>query len=230
MDSQELIQMIQLSKKKTPVKIYLKEKRHIPFDHVQEFGVQSKIIFADYEDVKSTLEMYKDDIDEIVIENTCRNSAISLLDIKNVNARIEPGAFIRDQVEIHDHAIIMMGAILNIGAIVGECTMIDMGAILGARVIVGKRCHVGANAVLAGIVEPPSALPVIIEDDVVIGANAVVIEGVHIASGAIIAAGSVVIDDVPANAVMAGVPAKLVKYKDKQTESKTIILEALRTL
>lgn len=83
-------------------------------------------------------------------------------------------------VEIKDKAVIMMGAIINIGAKIGEGTMIDMGAILGGRVEVGNNCHIGAGTVLAGVIEPPSATPVVIEDNVVIGANAVVLEGVRV--------------------------------------------------
>ena len=157
----------------------------------------------------------------MVVECDRRNSAVPLLDLKNVNARIEPGAILRDRVEIGDRAVIMMGAILNIGAVVGEDTMIDMGAVLGGRATVGKRCHVGAGAVLAGVVEPASATPVIVEDDVLIGANAVVLEGVHIGKGAVIAAGCVVVSDVPENAVVAGVPGRIIKMKDAKTEKKT---------
>ena len=69
-----------------------------------------------------------------------------------------------------------------------------------------KNCHIGAGAVLAGVVEPASATPVIVEDDVLIGANAVVIEGVHIGKGSVVAAGAVVIEDVPENVVVAGTP------------------------
>ena len=87
---------------------------------------------------------------------------------------------IRDQVEIGDHAVIMMGAVINIGAVIGEGTMIDMNVVLGGRATVGKNCHIGAGTVLAGVVEPPSAEPVVIEDDVVIGANAVVLEGIRV--------------------------------------------------
>ena len=54
----------------------------------------------------------------------------------------------------------MMGAIINIGAVIGENTMIDMGAVLGGRATVGKNCHIGAGAVLAGVIEPASAKPV----------------------------------------------------------------------
>ena len=166
----------------------------------------------------------------MVIENDCRNSALPLLDIKKVNARIEPGAIIRDRVEIGDGAVIMMGAIINIGAVIGEGTMIDMGAVLGGRAIVGRHSHVGAGAVLAGVVEPPSAKPVTVGDNVLIGANAVIIEGTTVGNGAVIAAGAVVTQDVPENAVVAGVPARIIKMKDDQTESKTALVDALREL
>ena len=108
--------------------------------------------------------------------------------------------------------------------------MIDMGAVLGGRATVGKHCHVGAGAVLAGVIEPASATPVIVEDDVLIGANAVVIEGVRIGKGAVVAAGSIVIEDVPAGAVVAGVPARVIKQKDEKTNQKTALQDALRTL
>jgi len=145
-------------------------------------------------------------------------------------SRIEPGAIIREKVTIGENAVIMMGAVINIGASVGPGTMIDMGAILGGRATVGANCHIGAGAVLAGVIEPASAVPVIIEDSVLVGANAVVIEGVHVGANAVVAAGSVVIDDVPENAVVAGVPARVIKQKDEKTSSKTGLVDLLRTL
>ena len=123
----------------------------------------------------------------------------------------------------------MMGAILNIGAVVGAGTMIDMGAVLGGRATVGKHCHIGAGTVLAGVIEPRAA-PVVIENEVVIGANAVVLEGVRVGEGAVVAAGAVVVEDVPAHTVVAGVPAKVIKQIDDKTKSKTEILEELRKL
>ena len=124
----------------------------------------------------------------------------------------------------------MMGAVINIGAVVGKGTMIDMGAVLGGRATVGANCHIGAGAVLAGVVEPASATPVIVEDGVLVGANAVVIEGVHIGKNAVVAAGAIVIEDVPDNAVVAGSPARIIKMKDAKTESKTALVDALRKL
>ena len=124
--------------------------------------------------------------------------------------------------------IILMGAVINIGAVVGEGTMVDMNAVIGARAIIGKYCHIGAGSVIAGVLEPPSARPVIIEDRVLIGANAVVLEGVRIGMGSIVAAGAVVIEDVPEGVVVAGIPAKVIKKADDVQEDKKSILKELR--
>ena len=230
MDANEIIRTIKESKKKTPVKAYVKAKKPIDFGALKTFGAGDMIVFGDWSEIEPVLCAHAQDIEDVVIENDCRNSAIPLLDKKNINARIEPGAIIRDQVEIGDNAVIMMGAIINIGAVIGEGTMIDMGAVLGGRATVGKHCHIGAGAVLAGVIEPASATPVIVEDDVLIGANAVVIEGVRIGRGAVVAAGAVVISDVEPDTVVAGIPARVIKRKDEKAASKTALIDALREL
>ena len=230
MNAQEIIQYIATAEKKTPVKVYIKEKSPIDFGSAQVFGAGDKIVFGDWKELAPILEANREYIEDMVVENDCRNSAIPLLDLKDIPARIEPGAIIREQVTIGKNAVIMMGAILNIGAVVGEGTMSDMGAVLGGRATVGAHCHIGAGTVLAGVVEPASATPVIVEDNVFMGANAVVIEGVHVGKNAVVAAGSVVIHDVPDNAVVAGVPARVIKMKDEGTNGKTELLDALRQL
>ncbi len=230
MNAQELINYIATAPKKTPVKLYVKESAPVDFGSAKVFGAGDKIVFGDWAELAPILEANRDKIEDIVIENDRRNSAVPLLDMKAIPARIEPGALIRENVTIGKNAVIMMGAVINIGAIIGEGTMIDMGAVLGGRATVGKNCHVGAGAVLAGVIEPASATPVIVEDGVLIGANAVVIEGVHIGEGAVVAAGAVVIEDVPANAVVAGCPARVIKQKDAGTTQKTALEAALRTL
>ena len=230
MNASEIINYIAQSEKKTPVKLYVKESAPIDYGAAKVFGAGDKVVFGDWKELSPILEHNRDKIRDIVIENDRRNSAIPLLDMKDVPARIEPGALIREQVEIGANAVIMMGAIINIGAVVGEGTMIDMGAVLGGRATVGKNCHIGAGAVLAGVIEPASATPVVIEDGVLVGANAVVIEGVHVGKNAVVAAGAVVIEDVPENAVVAGCPAKVIKQKDEGTTQKTALEAALRTL
>ncbi|SDB87078.1 2,3,4,5-tetrahydropyridine-2,6-dicarboxylate N-acetyltransferase [Pelagirhabdus alkalitolerans] len=234
MDAKEIISFISNSEKSTPVKVHIKGRLLNEIDFggdVQSFVEETTgVLFGEWKVIEEVLSTYSHQIDDYVIENDRRHSAIPLLDLKDVNARIEPGAVIRDQVSIGDQAVIMMGAMINIGSVIGEGTMIDMNATLGGRATVGKNCHVGAGAVLAGVIEPPSAKPVVVEDGVVIGANAVVLEGVTIGAGAVVAAGAIVTQDVPANTVVAGTPARVLKEIDDQTKTKTEVMQALRKL
>ena len=231
MTAQEIIAYIGRAEKQTPVKAYINEKRPIDYGSATVFGEgRSKVVFGEWKELSPILTAHAEDIADLVVECDRRNSAIPLLDLKGVNARIEPGAIIRDQVSIGDNAIILMGAIINIGAVIGPDTMIDMGAVLGGRATVGSHCHIGAGTVLAGVVEPASAVPVVVEDDVLIGANAVVLEGVRIGRGAVVAAGAVVVEDVPPEAVVAGCPAKVIKMKDEKTSQKTTLEDGLRKL
>lgn len=231
--AEEIIQYISNAHKVTPVKVYVNgnfEGVEFP-DTLKVFGSEtSKTIFADLADWKAFEEYNKDVITDIEVEMDRRNSAIPLKDLSETNARIEPGAFIRENAVIEDGAVVMMGATINIGAIVGEGTMIDMNASLGGRAVTGKNVHVGAGSVLAGVIEPPSASPVVIEDDVLIGANAVILEGVRVGKGAIVAAGAIVTDNVPAGAVVAGTPAKVIKQSQDVDSSKREIVSALRKL
>ncbi len=232
MQAQELIEYIRRAEKTTPVRVTLQAHEPIAFTDAEDFcgGNGLHILFGDWKHIKPQLEANAEKISALHIENSARNTALPMLDVKELHARVEPGAILREGVEIADNAVIMMGAILNIGARVGEGSMIDMGAVLGGRATVGRYCHIASGAILAGVIEPPSAQPVVVGDHVVVGANAVVLEGVQIGDNAVIAAGAVVTRDVPANAVMVGAPARLVKYRDAQTDAKTVLIDALREL
>lgn len=229
-DPYEIAKYIKNATKQTPCKVFMNgELGDLDYAGLKAFGTDtSKTIFGNVDTVKAFLETNSDKITEYVLENDRRNSAIPMIDLTKFNARIEPGCSIREHVEIGDNAVIMMGAVINIGAEIGPRTMIDMNAILGGRAKVGANCHIGAGAVVAGVIEPPSATPVIIEDDVLVGANAVILEGVRVGKGAVVAAGAIVTKDVPANAVVAGSPARVIKEKDQKTLDKTQLLDDLR--
>lgn len=233
MDANEIISFISNSVKKTPVKVYVKGNlEDINFGETTKTFISGNVgtLFGDWKEIDAVLKANADKIEDYVVENDRRNSAVPLLDTKNIKARIEPGAVIRDQVEIGDNVVIMMGASINIGSVIGEGTMIDMNVVLGGRATVGKNCHIGAGSVLAGVIEPPSAKPVIVEDDVVVGANAVILEGVTVGKGAVVAAGAIVTEDVPPNTVVAGMPARVIKEIDEKTKGKTEIKQELRRL
>ena len=133
----------------------------------------------------------------------------------------------REGVKIGQNAVVMMGAVINIGAEIGERTMIDMNAVVGARARIGENCHIGAGAVVAGVLEPPSAKPVVVGNNVTVGANAVLLEGVAVGDGAVVAAGAV--DRRTCRPIWRGkaVP-KIVKRADVKTRLKTMTVQGLR--
>jgi tetrahydrodipicolinate N-acetyltransferase len=233
LDYQEIRDLIANARKKTPVTVYVRHDGDLPpsaSEDVRIFptGAGTTILTGEWEAIAPLLD--HSTVLYYHVQNDRRNSAIPLLDMKQIAARIEPGAFIRDRVEIGERVIVMMGAVVNIGAVIGAGTMIDMNAVVGARALVGANCHIGAGCVLAGVLEPPSATPVVIEDDVLIGANAVVLEGCRVGRGSVVAAGAVVIEDVPPNVVVAGQPARFIKDVDARTRDKTGLLKELRRL
>ncbi len=228
--AQEIIDYMKSTTKSTPVKVYVQgELTNTEYEGIKFFGKSPlHILFGDAKVVKKYINENASYISDWHMENDRCNSGVPMLDLTTQSARIEAGAMIRDQVKIGENAIIMMGAVINIGAEIGSGTMIDMNAVLGARATVGKNSHIGAGAILAGVLEPPSATPVIVGDGVMVGANAVILEGVQIGDGAVVAAGAVVTQNVPANTVVAGTPAKIVKTVDAQTDEKTQIVDDLR--
>ena len=233
MDYKHIAELIASIKKITPSKVYVQGRfgeRDFDGAGFQVFGEGSfRILIGDYEAIRPWLAKRGKRIAARFVETGGRYSALPLLDLRRVDARVEPGAIIRAGARIGKDCVIMMGAVINIGAVVGAKTMIDMNAVLGARATVGRRCHIGAGAVLAGVLEPPSRKPVIIGDRVLVGANAVVREGVTVGRGSVVAAGAVVVRDVPPGVVVAGVPAEVIKSVGEIGDPDKIrILDSLR--
>lgn len=165
-----------------------------------------------------------------------------------------PGAIVRRGAFVARGAV-LMPCFINIGASVGEGTMIDTWSTVGSCAQVGRNCHISGGVGIGGVLEPLQANPVVIEDDVFIGARSEVAEGVIVRQGAVISmgvflgastrivdrdTGTVTRGEVPSYAVVVpgslpdpkGGPALacavIVKRVDAQTRSKTGINELLR--
>ena len=174
-------------------------------------------------------------------------------DFVNAGFRIVPGSIIRIGSFIGKNAVIMP-SFINIGAYVGEGTMIDTWSTVGSCAQVGKNCHISGGVGIGGVLEPASAMPVIIEDNVFIGARSEIAEGVIVGEGSVISmgvyigastkiinreTGEIFYGKVPAGSVVVpgsvssknGVnlyAAIIVKTVDEKTRSKTSINELLR--
>ncbi|MEO5618084.1 MAG: 2,3,4,5-tetrahydropyridine-2,6-dicarboxylate N-succinyltransferase [Candidatus Eisenbacteria bacterium] len=96
-----------------------------------------------------------------------------------------------------ERGVILMPGYVNIGARVGEGTMVDTWATVGSCAQVGKRVHLSGGVGIGGVLEPPQAQPVIIEDDCFIGSRAIVVEGVRVEPGAVLGAGVVLTASTP---------------------------------
>ena len=116
----------------------------------------------------------------------------------NDNIRLVPGgSSVRSGSYIGKGVVIMPPAYVNTGAYVDENTMIDSHALVGSCAQIGKMVHLSAGAQIGGVLEPINAAPVIIEDNVFIGGNAGIFEGVIIKQKAIIAAGVIITAHTP---------------------------------
>jgi 2,3,4,5-tetrahydropyridine-2-carboxylate N-succinyltransferase len=174
-------------------------------------------------------------------------------DFKTAGFRVVPGAIVRIGAYIGKNAV-LMPSFINIGAYIGEKTMIDTWASIGSCAQIGKNCHISGGVGIGGVLEPASAMPVIIEDNVFIGARSEIAEGVIVEEGSVISMGvyigasTKIIDRetgeifygrVPAGSVVVAgsIPSSngvnlyaaiIVKKVDARTREKTSINELLR--
>jgi 2,3,4,5-tetrahydropyridine-2,6-dicarboxylate N-succinyltransferase len=116
----------------------------------------------------------------------------------NDGVRIVPGGTtVREGAYIGQGVTIMPPAFVNVGAYIDEGTMIDSHALIGSCAQVGKRCHISAAAQIGGVLEPVGAMPVIIEDEVLVGGNCGVYEGALVRERAILASGVILTGSTP---------------------------------
>ena len=114
------------------------------------------------------------------------------------NVRIVPGgSTIRDGAYVAPGVVCMPPMFVNAGAYVDEGTMIDSHALVGSCAQIGKRVHISAAAQIGGVLEPVGAVPVIIEDDVLVGGNCGVYEGTIVRERAVLASGTVLTGSTP---------------------------------
>ncbi len=116
----------------------------------------------------------------------------------NQNVRIVPGgSSIRDGCYIGKDVVCMPPMYVNVGAYVDDGTLIDSHALVGSCAQIGKRCHLSAGAQIGGVIEPVGALPVVIEDEVLVGGNCGVYEGTVVGRGAVLGAGVILTGSTP---------------------------------
>jgi len=121
------------------------------------------------------------------------------------NVRIVPGgSTIRDGAYIAPGVVCMPPMFVNAGAYVDEGTMIDSHALVGSCAQIGKRVHLSAAAQIGGVLEPVGAVPVIVEDDVLVGGNCGVYEGTIVRERAVLASGTILTGSTPVYDLVSG--------------------------
>ncbi|WP_239308389.1 MULTISPECIES: 2,3,4,5-tetrahydropyridine-2,6-dicarboxylate N-succinyltransferase [unclassified Frankia] len=104
--------------------------------------------------------------------------------------RVVPGAIVRWGAHIEPGAV-LMPSYTNIGGYVGAGTLVDTWATVGSCAQIGRRVHLSGGAGIGGVLEPPNAKPVVVEDDAFIGSRAMVVEGARVRRGAKLGAGAI---------------------------------------
>ena len=102
--------------------------------------------------------------------------------------RAVPGSIVRYSAHIGRNAV-LMPSFVNVGAYVGDGTMVDTWSTIGSCAQIGAHCHISGGVGIGGVLEPLQASPVIIEDNVFVGARSEIAEGVHVKKGAVISMG-----------------------------------------
>ncbi|MFE6686061.1 2,3,4,5-tetrahydropyridine-2,6-dicarboxylate N-succinyltransferase [Streptomyces sp. NPDC057743] len=116
--------------------------------------------------------------------------------IESSGVQVSPGAVIR-RGSYQEPGVVVMPSHIGIGSYVGEGTLVDSWVGIGSCAQVGRNVHLSGGVGLGGMIEPPMAKPVVIEDDAFIGARAMVYSGARVGEGALLGAGALLTDTIP---------------------------------
>ena len=113
------------------------------------------------------------------------------------NVRVPPGAFVRDGSYLAPGVVCMPSAVVNLGAYVGAGSLLDSHVTIGLCAQIGERVHIASGANIGGVINPLQQLPTIVCNDVVIGGNCGIYDGVFVGEGALISAGTILNGQTP---------------------------------
>jgi|SRR5678816_415675 2,3,4,5-tetrahydropyridine-2-carboxylate N-succinyltransferase len=119
------------------------------------------------------------------------------LDVANDVRLVPGGSSIRDGAYLGKGIICLPPMFINVGAYVDDGALVDSHALVGSCAQIGKRVHLSAAAQIGGVIEPIGAMPVIVEDDVMVGGNCGVYEGAIVKRRAVLAAGTIITGSTP---------------------------------
>ena len=138
---------------------------------------------------------------------------------ESLKIRVVPPGIVRYGAFCEPGVVVMPGFV-NIGAYVSSGTMVDTWATVGSCAYIGKNVHLSGGVGIGGVLEPPSAMPVIIEDGAFIGSRAIIVEGVRIGKGAVIGANVTITSSTPIIDVSGEEP---IEYKGVVPENSVVI-------
>jgi 2,3,4,5-tetrahydropyridine-2,6-dicarboxylate N-succinyltransferase len=124
-----------------------------------------------------------------------------------------------------ERGVVLMPGYVNIGARVGAGTMVDTWATVGSCAQIGRDCHLAGGVGIGGVLEPPAAAPVIVEDGVFVGSRAIVVEGMHIGREAVIGAGVVL----TSSTVILDVSGAAAVEHRGQVPARSVVIPGVRT-
>ena len=143
--------------------------------------------------------------------------------------RIVPGgSSIRDASYIAPGVIVMPPSYVNIGAYVDEGTLIDSHALVGSCAQIGKRVHLSAAVQIGGVLEPTNAVPVVIEDDVMVGGNSGIYEGTIVRRRAVIGTGVILTGSTPVYDLTHGVIFRKTKEHPLEIPENAVVVQGSR--